>query len=282
MADDEDGDYLDPMYAAFAEDYKRALEAGRSPTDAWELATAVLTRSLEESPSLLAADLVRRAPEMLRDPRQVREGFERRLREHWGEALDLFYMVAICVEEAAGEFDRRYTAASVAREDHLFDALTGTMARACRVSREVHHLLQGGYPFGALARSRTMMDLSVVSTILANYSRRPGFADIAERYRLHGVVRAYNEAKTYRETSDAQSLFPISDADFAALKAERDLLLARFGQHFSAVNGWASGVANQPEPSDRDLRQAADLVTSERLTTAGRRTRHTLGHADGR
>ena len=79
--------------------------------------------------------------------------------------------------------------------DPVFEALIGLYARACRVAREVHHLLSGGFPFGALARSRTLHELAVITIGIADYGRDEAHADLADRFLQHAWIARYSDAE---------------------------------------------------------------------------------------
>src|SRR5450631_350699 len=87
----------------------------------------------------IVAQLIKTTPDIVAAHRRENRAYERRLRKHWGAALDRFYSVAVAAEEAAATFDVKRSA-QVEGENFQFEALTGIMARACRTAFEVHHL----------------------------------------------------------------------------------------------------------------------------------------------
>ncbi len=136
-----------------------------------ELAVPALQEALDEVVPRIARDLARRAPRMLRQHRRVNRGFERHLRKHWGKALDRFYAIVVCAEEVGHKLHGAHRKAVAEEFDPVFEALIGLYARACRIAREVHQLLSGGFSFGALARSRTLHELAVITIVIADYGR---------------------------------------------------------------------------------------------------------------
>lgn len=173
----------DPAVIAAAEepDFEQRIE---------EATEAALTRSS----TTLLDDLLRRAPEMLADRRGYRIGFEERLRQIWGEALDLFEIFqAVCLE-AGEDFNERHRPAAAAARDCRFDVLARLHARSCLVASEVLTLLRSGYASGAHTRWRTMHELAVVAYFIREHD-----AEVARRYLLHDAIQAYKAGLAYDE-----------------------------------------------------------------------------------
>jgi hypothetical protein len=155
---------------------------------------------------------------MLRWHRRQQRAFERRLRKHWGKALDLYFAVAVCAEEAGATFNDRHRPAAEEHQDLVFEAMTGLHARACRTALEVHRLLAGGFPMGALSRCRTLHELAVTMIILAEHGRQSDHVDLAERFLLHSVVMSYQDALVYQENCGALGYEPFTPEDMAEMK----------------------------------------------------------------
>src|SRR5437867_2622860 len=81
----------------------RALAAGASD----ETISDAVHRATQESGVVLAAELEKRMPKMVREHRKFQRRFERRLRARWGRALDLFYAVYVSCLELGEEINRR-------------------------------------------------------------------------------------------------------------------------------------------------------------------------------
>lgn len=86
------------------------------------------------------------------------------------------------------------------KQDYLFEALTGLHARACRVAVEIHHLLAGGFPMGALARCRTLHEIAVTMMILADFGCMDEHPDLAERFLLHEDIKPGRTRKLTKST----------------------------------------------------------------------------------
>jgi hypothetical protein len=251
-----DHDVFDTM----APGVHRIMQQGLSLEQAMELAVPALQEVLDEAAPRIARDLTRRAPRLLRQHRRVNRGFERHLRKHWGKALDRFCAIVVCAEEVGHKLHGAHREAVAEEFDPVFEALIGLYARACRIAREVHHLLCGGFSFGALARSRTLHELAVITIVIADCGREENHADLANRFLQHATIARYTDAKQYQENCEALGREPLSDEDMASLEQWHDLLVEQYGRTYREQYGWATGVNGRSSaPRFRDLEELADL-----------------------
>lgn len=252
-------DLDDAIFHAAASGMQRILEAGGSKEMAERVAADAVRGSFTTTAPRVVDHLIRKAPSMLRDKRRNQRRVRRRLRSHWGKALDLYLMYAVCAEEVGREFDKEHRPPDGEWFDPVHDALLGLHARACRTAVEVYHLLSDGLPMGALARSRTLHEIAVTAIIIAKYGRRSEHADLAERFLDHYVVANYKDAVVYQENCEALGYEPFSDADMAVMKENRDHAVARYGKLFKELYGWAVGLVGTHAPNFRELEQLAGI-----------------------
>jgi hypothetical protein len=138
--------------------------------------------------------------------------------------------------------------------------LIGLYARACRVAREVHYLLSGGFPLGAFARSRTLHELAVITIVIAEYGREEEHADLADRFLQHAWIARYRDALVYQENREALGHEPLGDEDMARMQQHHDLLIAQYGTVYGKQYGWAVGLNGRSSPPDfKELERLADL-----------------------
>jgi hypothetical protein len=260
---DDENDNADDFDASI---FKALLDGGEAMVkadvpvdDAVQHVSDALQAGLDTAAPDIVAELIRTAPDMMTAHRRENRAYERRLRKHWGAALDRFDSVAVAVEEAASMFDVKRSKHTDG-EDFQFEALTGIMARACRIAFEVHHLLSGGFPLGALARCRTLHELAVCAIVISDRGRPDGEdPDLGERYVLHGGVLNWKDALTYQEHYLTLGEEPFSDDDLAAMKHERDGLVARYGTNYKEPYGWAAGLV----PSGRPKFDALEALANQ-------------------
>lgn len=252
-------EFEDSLYDTLLDGAAQLIESGVDPDAALDVARDAYAKSLDHMAPVITRSLVKRAPRMLRRERGDARRFERHLRRHWGEALDLYRTAAVCAEEMGHEYDREHWQQAAGSGDALFEALTGLFARSCRTALEVHHLLSGGFGMGALARCRTLHELAVFSTVLADYGRRAEHADLGTRFLHHHAVLNWYDAKIYQEHCELLGEDAFSDEELREMKQERDALVATYGADYASDCGWASGLGGLVRPRFSDLERLADL-----------------------
>ena len=216
--------------------------------------------ALDSFASGVAANIRQRERELIQSTERMRHDFIGRLREYWGVSLDLYYTIAVCLEELGSDFNDSRRKVAAENNDFVFEALTGLHARACRTAFEVHHLLSGGFPMGALARCRTLHELAVAAALIQQYGRQPEHHDLAERYILRDHVMNWKDALEYQKRCKDIGYDPFSEEEMAEFKTNRDAVVEKFGTSFKEENGWAAGlVPGQGRVGFRDLESLANL-----------------------
>jgi hypothetical protein len=246
---------------------------GHDPQRLLDALPEVLDKAIDKREGPLVEELERRMPEMLKEHRQLRLGFERRMRKPWGRGLDLYYATLVACAEAGGEY--RATVACQESEKHRFEALSQLHARASLKASEVYTLLRTGYPSGAYALWRTLYELSVIAFVLSDAADA-----ISERYLLHGVVESAEDADEYQRNCAKLGYEPL-DAESVRISHEhRDAVLARFGPEFAASYGWARPLFPHGKgASFKKLQERAELAHARPIYRLG--SHHAHGGSKG-
>lgn len=265
MADDDydlsgdEPDFDTSMYETLLHSMETLQAAGMSSTESGDRMGDALAAALEASAPNVAQNWIDTAPKMLAERRRLNGLYESRIRKFWGTALDRFYSVTVVAEEAGSSFDQR-RADELGRDDHHFEALTGIHALACRTAFEVHHLLSGGFPKGALARCRTLHELAVTAIVIADYGRPDGEnPDLAGRYLRHAAVLNWKDARTYQLNALLSGDKPFSDDVYTVIKDKSDALIRRYGSNFRESYGWAAGLFKHGKPKFHELEELASI-----------------------
>lgn len=212
--------------------------------------------AVEERVPAFVESLRRDGPGLMRWEREMRSGFEARLHEVWGEALDGYFQVTYGCGEVAQECAAARDDDPRFADDTAFHLLTELHARAYRTALEIHALLRSGFPAGAMARQRTLHEIAVVAAVVEG---SPDPKATAERYYDHQTIHAASDAEEYEAAHDGLGYDPYDPADLAALRADRDEVLARHGKHFGHDNGWAAHLTDPHQPAFWRLERLAKL-----------------------
>ena len=180
--------------------------------------------------------------------------FEQRLMSFWKKPLDLLDVFITCATEAGSEFNSEFRNQAVLEGDAVFEALTRLHGKACQVSKETFVLLRSGYADGALARWRTLHELTVVACVIDRHGQ-----EVAEKYLLHSAIQRHNSAVEYHKQCEQLGQKPFSQEEMAGFKEERDSLVERFGKPFETSYGWAVSVTDSNRPGMADLEECVGL-----------------------
>jgi hypothetical protein len=251
--DPKDGhaDNLDPLTALVLEELiARGFDETTDPDEFARLAQPGMLAATDAAAEAIVAGV----PKALRRRRRHATGFEKRLRDPWGSALDLLEALIEAALAAGHETNKGERPGAVRDNDLVFDALVRIHARACLTANEVLVLLKAGLPSGANARWRTLHELTVVAAFIRTHGQ-----DVAERYLLHDYVSRARGLADYQFYAGKLSTTPFTEEEAASIRRVRDELCARFGNSFAEEYGWAAAALGNPRPNFRQIEEATEL-----------------------
>lgn len=165
----------------------------------------------------------------------------------WHEAFDA-YEIALNYCRFVGlslynkEKDEAYK-----NHDFKFRALSVLHANACIAAHSILLLLQHGFAQEALNKWRSMFEMSCFALLIQR-----GDQDLAERFVLH----AHIEDAKMMELEEAElkaSGQPYDEELFHSVYAQRDVLLAKYGNSYNGPYGWAVAVTKNKSPKITDI-----------------------------
>ncbi len=182
-----------------------------------------------------------------------RAAFEARLGARWGRALDLSGLTVDQALEAGVWVNTHFRADAAAHQNQKFEALIRLHARAVMTAQEVLVLLRSGYSTGALARWRTIHEVWVVFSLLAD-----GDEELCRRYLVHEVIESLKGQEEYEQTWEALGFEP-PDWTSSERGQLRESLAREFGATFLRDYGWAAPLMGGQPPRFRQLQELAQL-----------------------
>lgn len=125
------------------------------------------------------------------------DAFIKRNREKWSKGfIKLHALREICLE-AGINFQKQFLKNIKYHNDELIGVFIQQHAHACRISGEIIYLLEGGYPDAALARWRTLYEMTVQCLIIQKYGR-----DAAIDFIKYGLVKTVEGVEEHHRTSE--------------------------------------------------------------------------------
>lgn len=156
-------------------------------------------------------------------------------------------------------------------------------ARACLVSREVEALLHAGFADGALARWRTLHEISVTAAFISDHEEL-----IAERYLAHEPIENGKAAQVYQRHVGKLGLEPFNAETLADMARDSALLGHQYGPAFLEEYGWAAPAFDGRSPRFSHIEERVSLdhfrpyfkMASQQTHSSMKGTLYRLGLAD--
>ena len=140
------------------------------------------------------------------------DDFIKRNRERWSLGFQKLHALRETSIQAGMNFQKQFLEYHQYQTDELLGVLMRQHAHACRLSGEIIHLLEGGYPDAAVARWRTLYEMVVTCLLIKQYGR-----NAAIDYIKHGVVKNAEGINEHRRTANEMgaTTFSQEEIDFA-------------------------------------------------------------------
>lgn len=178
---------------------------------------------------------------------QFRDSLEAR----WAKPLGLLRMLLTC----SREMGEAVANVNLSGKSSLPTVLSRLHIRACQVTSEIIVLLENGYADGAMARWRTLHEISVVMLVLKEYGEA-----ITERYLDHRAVEAKNGKDQYAKCHKDLGYKAMGAGESRAIEKRYERVIKKYGESFRHPYGWAAGYVGgtSKRVSWSDLEEVAD------------------------
>lgn len=188
---------------------------------------------VSEQEQRLEQIILKSYPGKIRSESQQLGRFRHRLAKRWERPVTLLRTIIALSESIALE-----SAPSGVRrldgDDVLEPVLRRLHGRGVRIAKEVLALLEAGFADGAIARWRTLHEITVVAIFIQEHG-----LECAKLYVSHEIVENFRAANAYRTHQEALGFNPISDDEWNEIAGAYRGAIARFGERFADDYGWA-------------------------------------------
>lgn len=227
------------------------------------------SETISEISTPLYETLISNAPKMYEEHRLEQTEFESRLQMRW---LDAFYglksVITICEEIGMSLIDEFLEGKEQDSGKFLvpleFDILFKLQAKSVVVSKEILTLLKSGYPDAALSRWRTLHEISVVLSIIANCLKDDEQLEVAKelaiRFYDRSILEEYN-IKNIESERNTEGL-----KEFESIKEKKIEIEEKYGKSFRQEYEWARPVFSEINRkiyfSDLEGKSERDMLSS--------------------
>lgn len=158
--------------------------------------------------------------------------FLKRNRERWSVGFIKLHALRDTCLQAGMNFQQQLIKIPKYENDELIGVFMRQHAHACRITGEIIHLLEGGYPDAALARWRTLYEMVVTCLVIKKCGRAA-----AIDYIKHGMVQTAEGIEEHRKTADAmgQETFSEQEAKYYA-QLKQCITQGNSGWHWARVH----------------------------------------------
>lgn len=148
------------------------------------------------------------------------DAFIKRNREKWSKGfIKLHALREICLE-AGINFQKQFLKNAKYHNDELIGVFMRQHAHACRISGEIIYLLEGGYPDAALARWRTLYEMTIQCLIIQKHGR-----DAAIDFIKYGIVKTVEGVEEHHITAEQMGHETFTDEELNFYSELRENLI---------------------------------------------------------
>ena len=169
----------------------------------------------------------------------------------WKEGLDQLEQFIVLNLEWGTKLINEFNLNGDQKIKNLFYALIKNHSRACLMSEEILHLLEGGFPDAAFARWRSLYEIAVTATFIGLRGEA-----CAEAYLDHEIVDELKCHQLDHEVLVARGIKPQSDGGMKELERAFKEMLEKHGDTFKNPFGWAAATLGHKNPQFTDLEKS--------------------------
>lgn len=160
-------------------------------------------------------------------------------------------MLLTIIREWSQEAHERENTRTKRNREQIPALLIRFLVRACQVTDEIICLLENGFGDGAMARWRTLHEITVVATVISQYGE-----SMAKRYLAHQAVESKRAMDKYLACYEQIGYRPLPVREQKKILRHYDKAIVQYGKPFKTDYGWAASHLNKDRPTFSDLEAA--------------------------
>lgn len=196
-----------------------------------EIIKGVVEKSIPNIVEILEDHISNKSFGLLRKHRREHRNFKQDLYKIWKKPIDSLEIFISLNLEYGEKVANSYRKKNV--QDKKFEVLVRIHARACQIASEILELIKSGFADGALARWRSLYEISVIANFLK--SKPP---ELCQRYLDYKLIEDYFEAIEYQKHCEKLGQIKFSDEEFSEIEESVYHLQDKYGKDFIKPYGW--------------------------------------------
>jgi hypothetical protein len=213
---------------------------------------AIIENTSKSAAETLLKTLKRKWPEQAAYETAVFDGFKGRLEARWGGGFDLLRMLLTSCRELGEESAKRLQRSKTHKNRILRSLMVRLHARACQITAEIITLIENGFADGAMARWRTLYEVGVVATVIADAGET-----LAKCYIQHEIIESKLAMDEYARCCVALGYKPIPNRERRRVERAFAAAVKAQGSDFGKPYGWAAAHLKMKRVTFRDIEDAA-------------------------
>lgn len=190
----------------------------------------------------------------LKDHEYINDRFIANLNLRWFESFDLLSLINILSYEIGENVAANGAIYHTESKKNTFKVLLKLHARSIRTAKEILVLMKNGFADGALARWRTLHELSVIFLFISKNGE-----EVAQRYSDYYIVEQSKELAAYNSTAHYLDFEKISEEDQTRIADSLTSLKQKYGEDFIKEYGWARNIIHSRKIYFTDLEKLVEL-----------------------
>tara|TARA_R110002020_G_C16213555_1_gene767174 strand:+ start:206 stop:1243 length:1038 start_codon:yes stop_codon:yes gene_type:complete len=200
----------------------------------------------------LEKDIRRQTLKTLTEEKKSIKKFYRRLEKKWEPAfkeLEVFILYNRLYGERVSISYR-----NAKPNDVKFETLLRLHARACQMSLEILNLLKGGFADGAMARWRSLYEISVISNFLENQDE-----EVSQKFLDYNFVENYYELIEYQKNCERLGYKSFTSQEVNNAKDIFDAQIQKYGNEFIRPYGWVGDTLPKRKWNFKGIEDTVDF-----------------------
>lgn len=186
-----------------------------------------------------------------------------RIRKRFKDSLELLDVFIELNSHIGQYFYLDYFEAFDTEEDNQkLETLIRIHVRGCQILEEINVLIKNGFADGAMARWRSLHELSATFLFLYNSNY-----EVIQMYNDYEIIESWKKAKEFNEYTINLGWEPIPEEEILELENLRKAVIEKYGKEFSSSYGWTMNVLPKGRRNIREIEKHVGLTELRAIYT---------------